>query len=341
MKRLNPLMVLAGALLLGACAERDEPTAAERSLPVTATEVRAGRVAVVDHTVGRIDAAVSPTVAAEVAGRIVEVLHDAGDRVDAGALLARIDDTNYRNALARLSALETQQQRTVERYTRLVENDSVSQSLLDDAQAQLEALAAQRADAESALRKTRVVAPVAGTVERRMMSVGDFRGVGDPLFQLATDGRFRIVLPFPERRAADLAIGQRVHLAPQTGEPAVTAAITELRPMVGQSNRAVDAIVEIDNPGGWRPGGSVSATVELAVREGQALVPAQSVVQRPAGTVVYVVDGNTARQQRVETGVQTDGEVEVLQGLQPGQRVVVDGAGFLTDGARIAVRDDG
>jgi multidrug efflux pump subunit AcrA (membrane-fusion protein) len=50
------------------------------------------------------------------------------------------------------------------------------------------------------------------------------------------------------------------------------------------------------------------------------------------------VDGETARQRRVETGVRTDGEVEVLHGLAGGERVVVDGAGFLTDGARISVR---
>lgn len=340
MRATSVAILIVAASALGACADRDENAADERALPVTAAEVRTGRVAVVERTVGRIESAAAPTVSAEVAGRIIAVRHDAGDAVEAGTLLARIDDTNYRNALARLTALEAQQQRTVERYTQLVESNSVSQSLLDDAQAQLEALAAQRADAESALRKTRVVAPVAGTVERRMVSEGDFRSVGDPLFQLATDGRLRIVLPFPERRAADLAVGQPVRLEPQTGEPAVVAALTELRPMVGAGSRAVDAIVVLDNPGGWRPGGSISATVELTVRDDQALVPVQSVVQRPAGTVVYIVDGDRARQQPVETGVRIDGELEITRGLARGQRVVVDGAGFLTDGARITVRDD-
>lgn len=333
-------ILLIAASALGACSDRDDDPVAERALAVTAVEVRTGRVAVIERTVGRIESAVAPTVSAEVAGRIVEVRHDAGDAVEAGALLVRIDDTNYRNALTRLAALEAQQRRTVERYTQLVGSNSVSQSLLDDAEAQLEALAAQRADAESALRKTRVVAPVTGTVERRMVSEGDFRGVGDALFQLATDGRFRIVLPFPERRAADLAVGQPVRIEPQTGEPAVVVEITELRSMVGAGNRAVDAIVELDNPGGWRPGGSVNAAVELAVRDDQVLVPVQSVVQRPAGSVVYVVDGDRAREHAVETGVRIDGELEILNGLVRGQWVVVDGAGFLTDGARITVRDD-
>jgi membrane fusion protein, multidrug efflux system len=327
-------------LALAACADRDEPAQEERALPVTAVASRVGTVEVTGRTVGRLEAAVAPTLSAESAGRIVEIRHDAGDRVAEGAVIARIDDTTYRSALTRLSALETQQRRTVERLTRLVANDSASQSLLDDAEAQLAALAAQRADAETALRKTRIVAPVAGTIERRMVSVGDFRGVGEPLFQLATDDRLRAVLPFPERRAAALSVGLPVRLEPQAGGAPVDARITELRPTVGQGSRAVDAIVEIDNPGGWRPGGSVTATVVFETRDGGVLVPAQSVVQRPAGSVVYVIDGERARQQTVALGIRIDGEVEILEGLARGQRVVVDGAGFLSDGARIAVRND-
>lgn len=325
--------------LLVACGGAGDGQEPERRLPVTAAEVRTGDVEVVETTVGRIEAATAPTVAAEVAGRVVEVARDAGDTVGAGELLARIDDSNYRNAVQRLSALHEQQARTVRRYRDLVARESVSQSLLDEAEAQLDALDAQLRDARTDLDRTRVTAPVDGVIQRRFMSVGDFRGVGDPMYQVAALTRLRVSLPFPERVAGRLAIGQVVRLRVTSADVTVNAKISELRPMVGTGSRSLEAIVELDNPGNWRPGNSVSAEVVLATRTGQTLVPALSVVQRPAGSVVYVVDGDTARQRVIEPGVRTNGEVEVRGGLSAGERVVVDGAGFLTDGARISVQD--
>jgi len=67
----------------------------------------------------------------------------------------------------------------------------------------------------------------------------------------------------------------------------------------------------------------------------------QAVVLRPAGTVVYVPEGDKVKERKVQTGVQRDGESEILTGLKPGETVVVDGAGMLSDGAKIKVRDSG
>ena len=68
------------------------------------------------------------------------------------------------------------------------------------------------------------------------------------------------------------------------------------------------------------------------------VVPETSVVLRPAGTVVYVVENNTASQRVVTTGVRQNGGVEILGGLKAGETVAVDGAGFLTDKAAVTVK---
>ncbi len=336
---IRTLLFMSAALFLVACGEAEQVAGPEeRTIPVTAAEVRLDAVEVTEHAVGCIEAATSPMVAAEIPGRIVEILKDAGDTVAAGDLLARQDDSNARNAVNRLQALHEQAERTVTRMRNLVAQDSASQSLLDDAQAQFAALDAQLRDARTALSRTRITAPVSGTIQRRMVSVGDFRGVGDPLFQISAAERVRVVLPFPERLSARLAIGQAVRLDAPVGGGMVEAQITELRPVVGPANRAIEAIVELDNPGAWRAGASVSAELVLESRSARPMVPTLSVIQRPAGRVVYVIEGDRVRQQVIEIGVRTNGETEVVSGLRGGERVVLDGAGFLTDGARIAVR---
>lgn len=108
--------------------------------------------------------------------------------------------------------------------------------------------------------------------------------------------------------------------------------------MVGAA-RAVVVIAEFTNPGGWRAGASVNGSVTLERRADAVLVPEVSVVQRPAGTVVYVVEDGKARARPVRTGIRQEGRVEILEGLDGSERVVVDGAGFLTDGAPVQVKE--
>lgn len=349
--RMLPLLGL--AVLIAACGQDEAAENGERTLAVTVAEVESGDVEVQRYSVGRIESTLAPRTSAEVAGQVVEVLKDAGDPVRQGELLARIDDSDYQNAresaeagLERAEALLAQQQRTVERYRRLVEEESAAQNLLDEAGAQLASIQAQRREARAqlevarkALQRTRITAPADGTIQTRLVSAGDYVGIGEPLFVLATTDRLRVVLPFPERLQDELATGQDVLLSRPSGAGVIRASITDLRPMVGAGSRAVDAIVELDNPGGWRPGGSVSARVITESRRGQSLVPAQAVVQRPAGNVVYLVDGDRARERQVEVGVRLEGKVEILEGVEPGQRIAVDGAGFLTDGTRVEIRD--
>jgi multidrug efflux pump subunit AcrA (membrane-fusion protein) len=118
----------------------------------------------------------------------------------------------------------------------------------------------------------------------------------------------------------------------------VTATVADIRPMVGIGSNAIEAIVVFDNPGAWMPGASVRGRVVVERRERSNVVPESSVVQRPAGDVVYVIENDTAHERRVVTGVRRDGWVEVLSGLTEGATVATDGAGFLTDSTPVRIR---
>ena len=112
-----------------------------------------------------------------------------------------------------------------------------------------------------------------------------------------------------------------------------------MRPTVGSTNRAFDAVVEVKNPGGWKPGASVNGAVMVEEHPEAVVVPEISVVLRPAGKVVYVIDNGKAVQHIVTTGVTQNGQVEILPGLKAGETVAVDGAGFLTDKAAVSVKE--
>jgi RND family efflux transporter MFP subunit len=355
MKPILLISVLAAVLLLAACdsADTSGAPATRPAAPVGIALAAARPVEVLERSIGRLDAPGAPAVAAETAGRVEAVHVDAGYTVKAGDLLAQLDDEVQRNTqraaaanAERLAALLDNQQRTVARIEDLVGRNLAAESALDDASSQLAALKAQldearaRADdAERNLRQTRILSPVSGVIQARRVSVGDFVSVGQPLFDIVVADRLQAIAPFPETVGGSLRVGQKAYVAPvRAPDDSIDAAITELRPRIGAGSRSVDAILEFANPGAWRAGGSVTIAVVVDARPRSVTVPSESIVRRPAGTVVYVAEEGTARQRVVGLGVQTEDWVEVLEGLAVGEPVVTSGAGFLTDGTAIDAR---
>ena len=128
--------------------------------------------------------------------------------------------------------------------------------------------------------------------------------------------------------------------SPADPDKPVEGRVKEIRPTIGSSNRSSDAVIEITNPGNWKPGASVNGAVVIAEHPDAVVVPETSVVLRPAGTVVYVIKDQHAAQVIVQTGVKQAGLVEILSGLKAGETVALDGAGYLSNKAAVAVRGD-
>lgn len=332
------------------------PKAAGRSpaaVLVTATVVQPRALEVYEEVVGSLENVIDPTVGAEVAGRITRVHGFTGKKVAKGELLAEIDAADFqiqsradRAEIARLTSLLQQQDRVVERQQKLVSQGFISQNALDDAIAQRNALREQlntaraRSDATGrSLTKARVVAPIDGEIETQIVAVGDYVKLGDPLFKLVGVQELRAHLLLPESAATRIRPGLKVLLSPPAApERILETRIDEIKPTVGTSNRALDAIVKFRGDGMlFRGGGTVNARIVTQVREGALMVPEQSVVLRPAGKVVYALREGVADQRVVETGLKQDGLQEIVRGLQAGDTVAVDGAGFLTHGAAVAL----
>jgi multidrug efflux pump subunit AcrA (membrane-fusion protein) len=109
-------------------------------------------------------------------------------------------------------------------------------------------------------------------------------------------------------------------------------------------SRALVVIADVMNPGPWRPEATVEATAVVEQRPNAVVVPLLSVVQRPAGNVVYLLqqtgDRQTVQQQVVEVGARQDGWIEISSGIEPGTKLIAEGATYLSDGALVAVTEE-
>ena len=333
---------LCTALALSGCGKKpDEKKSGPSPAMITVTQAASRDVPVVERSIGEADSATAPKIGAEVAGRIIKVLVDSGDAVKKGQLLAEIDATDYLADARRQDAQAITQKKLTERYRELAGKGFVSSSKLEEVEAQNTSTREQYTRAAKNLARTRIVSPVNGRVDSRFVSVGDWIDLGKPVFQLTTSEALRIRLPFPETIAQRIKVGQSVKLSTPT-DPGkeISGKIAQLRPMVGSGSRSFDAIVEVANPGDWRPGSSVNGEVLIETHPGAVTVPEESIVLRPAGDVAYVVENGKAMQRVVKTGVKQGGYIEIVAGLRAGERVAVDGAGYLTDKASVAIKQE-
>lgn len=350
----RPVLAVILITTLSAC-DGDAPKTKARPAPIISVVTTQNQnFTQAEESVGTVDPQSAPMIAAEVAGEVLRVYVDVGDAVRRGQKLADIDAQDYRLArdaaqaeVRRVEALAANQSRLTRRYRELTKQNFMSPVALEESEAQLAALQQQvkaaRIQLQQAnrnLAKAAVTSPAAGRIEQRLVSVGDFVSIGKPLFQLAgAQNNLRVVLPFPESVAARIQVGQKVLLAaPDDARNNLTARIAEIRPMVGNTH-SVEAIAEAPGPSPWRAGASINGRVVLSERVAVA-VPETSVVLRPAGEVVYVIEQGKAKQRVVKTGAREAGRVEILSGLREGETIAVDGAAFLSDGAAVAVQRD-
>ncbi|MBV1961724.1 MAG: efflux RND transporter periplasmic adaptor subunit [Immundisolibacteraceae bacterium] len=344
------------ALLTAGCSEKNEEKATgPRPVLVTMTEVVVGVTEELEGTVGRIESKAQPLVAAEIDGRITHIDAEIGDTVVIGDQLAQIDPEDYRlsqrsaqSDVDRINAMIKQQQRLVDRYLKLREDEFFAENTLDAASSELDVLKKQRSSALDRLSQAKrnlsrasVSAPLSGEISERLVNEGDYVKRGNPLFRLSTDQYLRVVLPYPESLADRLHPGLLVRLESATAVGTrIEVAVTEIRPTIGNFNHAVDVIVDMPNPGSWRPGGTINGELVMNRIENALLIPEPSVVLRPQGHVVYILNDalNSVEERLVETGVLSKDLLEVHSGLNAGDKVVVDGAGFLTGGAVVSVQ---
>jgi membrane fusion protein (multidrug efflux system) len=155
-------------------------------------------------------------------------------------------------------------------------------------------------------------------------------------------GTYTFRLPFPEQVARKLRIGQSIRLTSfDRPDKVALAYVKQIRPALDNTTQSMEVIAELRGDREWYSIGSVRGEVVLGIHPGALVVPEQAVVLRPAGSVVYVVEGESVREQVVRQGMQRAGEIEILTGLKAGETVAVDGAALLSGGARIKVREAG
>ena len=367
----HPLLALAFAGLascvLGTACSRDvEPV-------VQVAEVRRAPLRVVVATNGKVEPIDEAELRARLDGRVLEI-PDPGTKVERGAPLLRIDAATVGAQLAtaeseRLAAQEALRagRNDLELVRQRFETDrelfqqgaftrqrfSESESSYRDAQARAASLAREvplRLDSldlrirelSGQQRAAEMAAPVSGTVYRTDAKKGQMVRVGDPLLAVADLGRLRVRTNVDQVDLGRVRPGARVQVT-SNAYPGRSwnGRVSDVVPhVVVKESRAVSESLAVLEPPteGLVPGMTVDVEIIVAESPDAVQVPADAVVSRGGGLLVFKLDGSRVRAMPVKLGLSSVTATEVLEGLSPGDLVVVGGAQGLEDGASVEIR---
>ena len=285
---------------------------------------------------GRVEAVQQATVSAQTSGRIAELPFDVNDYVDAGDVVMRFTDTEQKAALSRANAtLEeararlAQANQEFERFSRMIENNSISQAQFDQARANRDAAQARLKAAESGVATAReqleytvVRAPYAGIVSRRHVELGELVSPSQPLISGLSLQQLRVNVDVPQSMFhAVRTIGEA--FAYVDNERIAAESLTFF-PVADESSNTFRVRVNL-------PDGAATLYTGMFIKVGfvvgettRLLVPAAAVVRRSELSAVYVIDGDTVSLRQVRLGRRFDESIEILAGLEDGEVVATD-----------------
>jgi membrane fusion protein (multidrug efflux system) len=284
----------------------------------------------------------STWVAAEIAGRVVEVPVEEYARVEAGDLLVQLDPALPEAERIRAAALHALARDELERQRSLGSRSVASEAELDRALAEERRAYADLLEARTRLAHTRIVAPFDGLVNELVLDPGAYVQPGTPIAQILDVSTIELTVLVGDRQIGALSAGgtARVRIDP-LGNEFVDGRIVRVGRAAQDASGRYPVVVGLANDEGRLLPGML-AHVQLEIGTAPAIrIPSSAIVREFELDYVYVLDEDDAvRRQRIATRpvpFRPD-QVEVREGLEPGDRIVVSDVRRLASGQRVLVR---
>ena len=278
-------------------------------------------------------------VKAEVPGQVIEVLVKEGQMVKKGQILMKLDDRDYRTRLARIEANYKLAKLNHERTKTLVKKKIATPTKLDEIEAQLKDLTAQRNEATVALSRTSITTPLSSFLNEISAKMGDYIGVGDPVAQILEIDTVKVIVGVPESDvAAIFDLNEADIIIEALGKRRVKGNKIFLSRKPRTLSRLFDLELSVPNPDGHiLPG--MFARVELVkyVYEDAVALPLYAIITQEDERFVFIEKEGRVEKRRVTLGTLIDWQVHITSGLKAGERVVVVGHRLLDDGQAVEV----
>ena len=357
MREFKKISVLAAAALLlmgsiSGCSEhaKDQQTAVPgATVQATVMTVEKASLPVVFTAPGNVIAQQQAMIASRLMGFLREINVQEGQHVVAGQKLFAVDPTDIQGQMAMARAGLSQAEAAMadakndyDRFGALYKDEAIPKMQWDKIRLQYQMTQQQvgmaRAGFETAsaqMRYATVTAPFAGVITQKMANAGAMAAPGQPVLMLENTDRLQVQTNVANDVFDQLKLGSAVSIMGEGKSVDIAGKVANLVPSADPTTHSHLVKIDLPKDSGLRSGSFVQVAFALGQRDGMRL-PESAVLTRAGITGVFVVDAQgIAKYRMVRTGATSAGQVEILAGLNPGERVVTTSASALQNGDKV------
>ncbi|MEI7637615.1 MAG: efflux RND transporter periplasmic adaptor subunit [Syntrophus sp. (in: bacteria)] len=347
------VFILSFLLVYTGCGKKEEKGVQERTFNVRAVTVEKRALRPFVEAVGTLKANEEVIVSSEIDGILKRITVTEGSKVSRGALIAEVNETDYRLEVKRAEASLRQTEASLanskleyERKDALYKEQLVTRQQFDDITARL-ALADGDVDraksalalAREKLSKTNIYAPIAGSVKEKRTTAGDYVRNGMPLVYLIQTDPIKLGFSVIERDVGKIKVGQDVQFRVDSfPDQEFRGILKNIYPHLEEKTRSLQAEAIVTNPQQLlKPGLFARVILFTGLARDVVVVPITSLLYEGTSVKAFVVENGQAKEKPVKTGQKYGEFMEIMEGLQGGEQLVTVGQNNLSQGVKVNV----
>ena len=346
-------VVLICVFFLPGCGKKEATEKVEKAINVRIQPAQKRAFRPFLETIGTLNPDEDVMVSSEIGGILRSVRVDEGTDVFKGMLLAAIGDTDYRLEVKRAEAALRQAEATLantrleyQRKEALYREELVTKQQFDDVSTRLSLAAAEVEKARATLSlageklsKTSISSPLNGVIKEKKVSAGDYVKDGTPLFEIIRVDPLKLNFTVNEKDVGKIKVGQDVSFKIDTiPDRDFAGRVSIVYPNLEERTRTLQVEAMVPNRHRLlKPGLFVKVTVYTGDLKDVIVVPITSILYEEAKTSLFIVEGDRAREKEVKIGRKYGELLEIVEGLQGKEMVVVVGQNNLAEGVKVNV----
>jgi membrane fusion protein (multidrug efflux system) len=274
----------------------------------------------------------------EASGKIEQILFKEGSVVKRGQLLAKLNDDELKAQMGKLNIQNKLLTEKVNRQKILLEKEAISQESYDQLMTDLQSNEAEINLLKVKIDETEIHAPFDGIVGLRSVSEGRYVDPSIKVAKLIKTQPLKIEFSVPERYAGIVKEGYELLFTTENNEQSFVARVYAIEPKIDPNTRTLTLRATYPNSDGkLRPGRFVSIGLIVREKPNAIKIPSEALIPELGGEKVFLVKNNTAQSAKVRTGLRTESEIEILDGINPGDSLITSGIMQLRSDAPVLV----
>lgn len=332
------LIGLAIPKLLSQSSESGGEARQERSVAVRSMRVEETVLAEKIILNGTLRGSESVSLRSEMVGRVEAIHFQEGRQVQKGELLVKINDDEIQAELASVEAELELAKLSFNRQKGLYDKGLVSTEIYDDAANRLKVLEAKKMLLVARLEKSEIKAPFDGHIGLRYISPGELIDPNVEIARLEKMHPLRVDFSIPETVLSRVEEGMSFEVTVVGVEEKFRGQIVAFNPGLDPVTRMITVRGEIPNEAGrLRPGNFARVEIELKKHENAVVIPSKALIRGLGTASVFLIKNGRATEVLVKTGIRQANEIQILEGLEPGDEVITEGVQSLREGMAVRI----